>query len=201
MVELRLASPDDSSQILDIYGPIIENTSISFKYQVPSGSAFRDRIQNILKTHPWLVCVYQGQVVGYAYAGPHRSREAYRWSTETSVYIAEGFQQKGIASSLYRALLEGLQIQGYYTALAGITLPNRASVSFHQSYGFTPVGTYHQVGFKFGQWHSVGWWEYQLKSDDTEPVPPLSMDTLVKLEKWQELINSQIKNINLQTLS
>ena len=199
MFEICLATEDDVPQILDIYRPIIENTSISFEYDVPTVEQFTSRVINILKTHPWLVCTHQGQLAGYAYASPHRSRKAYQWSTELSVYIAENYLKMGIAKALYQVLIKGLKLQGFHTALAGITLPNKASVQFHESIGFIPIGTYHNVGFKFGKWHSVGWWEYQLASYSESPVTPSSIDMLSSSIEWKNFIKSSSNQLRANT--
>ena len=98
-------------------------------------------------------------MVGYAYAGRHRSREAYQWSVEVSVYVAENQHRRGVGRALYTSLVECLRLQGFFHAYAGITLPNPASVGLHESLGFQPVGVYKDVGYKLGQWHTVGWLE------------------------------------------
>jgi phosphinothricin acetyltransferase len=95
--------------------------------------------------------------VGYAYAGPWRSRPAYRWTCETSIYLEIGRRRRGSGRALYEALLARLAERGYRTAVAGMTLPNEASVALHRAMGFEPVGTFRQVGRKHGQWHDVAW--------------------------------------------
>lgn len=196
MLEVRMATQKDIPKMLDIYGPIIQNTSISFEYDLPTLEQFAGRVNDILKTHPWLVCIHQDQLAGYAYAGPHRSREAYQWSTELSVYIAENYQKMGIAKALYQVLVKGLKLQGFHTGLAGITLPNEASIKFHESFGFSPIGTYHNVGFKFGRWHSVGWWEYQLTPYAESPGALLPNDVLNSSVDWQHFTKSISARLN-----
>jgi phosphinothricin acetyltransferase len=104
---------------------------------------------------PWLAFDSDGAVLGFAYASPHRARAAYRWSVDSSVYVRSGTRHRGIAKALYGALFELLRRQGYVNVYAGITLPNPASVRLHESTGFSLVGTYARVGFKFGRWHDV----------------------------------------------
>lgn len=187
MTEIRLANDKDGAHMLEIYAPIIEQSAISFEYQVPTVGQFENRVVKVLQSHPWLVCTSQEKVVGYAYAGPHRSRDAYKWSTELSVYVHSQFQRKRIANALYTALISVLKLQGFYTALAGITLPNETSVGFHETFGFTPVGIYNNIGNKFNRWHSVGWWELPLQPYGS-PVETLSLDSIIASPVWAEIM-------------
>lgn len=154
---IRLANAADVDGILAIYGPMITQTSITFEYEVPDAHAFLKRIEEVLSFAPWLVCELDGNVAGYAYAGKHRSRAAYQWSVELSTYVHPDFKRRGVAFGLYTSILEILKLQGYYNAYAGITLPNQASVAFHERISFQSIGIYQAVGFKHGQWHDVGW--------------------------------------------
>ena len=175
MVTIRLATPDDDRQILDIYSPIILNTPISFEYEVPSVQEMQGRIEKTLHHFPWLVCEVDGVAAGYAYAGHHRVRAAYQWSVDVTVYVHGDYRRHGIGRALYTALFEVLVLQGYYNAYAGITLPNPASVGLHESVGFQPLGVYHAVGYKHGQWYDVGWWERPLQPRTLEPEAPRSI--------------------------
>lgn len=98
-------------------------------------------------------------ICGYAYGTPHRARQAYQRSVETSVYVSSKFRGRGVGTELYKALFESLSQKGYHNAFAGITMPNDASVSLHRSLGFESIGTFREVGFKFGNWHDVSWWQ------------------------------------------
>lgn len=100
-----------------------------------------------------------GEILGYAYASQHRSRPAYRYSIDAAVYVAGTAHRRGVARSLYNRLLPAAAVSGYQAAFAGIAVPNEASVGFHEAMGFTPVGFYIEVGYKFGEWHDVGWWQ------------------------------------------
>ena len=113
----------------------------------------------------WLVAEDAGQVAGYAYATPHRSRGAYRWSVETSVYVAAAARGQGVGTQLYTALLPVLAEKGYCNAYAGITLPNDASVALHRRVGFQAIGVFRSVGRKFGAWHDVSWWHLPLRAE------------------------------------
>jgi L-amino acid N-acyltransferase YncA len=114
----------------------------------------------------WLVCEQDGRMAGYAYAGPYRSRCAYSWSVESTVYVHREFQGKGIGKKLYRQLFEILKGQGVVNVIAGITLPNEASVGLHESLKFEKVAEFKDVGFKLGHWWAVGFWQLQLQKPD-----------------------------------
>lgn len=140
----------------DIYAPIVENTVISFEGEPPTVD---EMVHRIGAAHAFLVAERGGRVVGYAYAGPHRTRAAYRTSVDVSVYIDEGARRSGVGAALYGVLLPQIKQQGYHAAFAGIALPNPSSIALHESVGFSPVGVYRDVGFKFGKFHDVGWWQ------------------------------------------
>jgi len=152
----------DAAACLAIYRPAVVEGIASFEADVPTIAEFEARIAKALESWTWLVFEEAGRVVGYAYGGTHRARAAYRWSTETSVYVSADHHGKGIGRRLYEALLPMLSDRGYATALAGITLPNDASVALHNSLGFTPIGIFHRVGWKFGRWHDTFWSEKSL---------------------------------------
>ena len=117
----------------------------------------------IRKAHIWLVAENDhGQVVGYAYGGPHRDRAAYNSTVEVSAYIDRNLHRTGLGRRLYTALFERLRERGYRLLVAGITLPNEASVGIHEALGFEPVGIYKNIGFKNGEWWDVGWWQLDL---------------------------------------
>jgi phosphinothricin acetyltransferase len=138
----------------------------------------RRRISTVLAQYPWLVCESSDKVVGYVYATAHRERAAYRWSVDVAAYVKEDAQRRGIARALYTALFEILALQGYRNAYAGITLPNPASVAMHEAMGFEQVGVYHRVGYKFGKWHDVAWFERPLAERVLEPSEPIAFPML-----------------------
>ena len=158
-MHIRSATVDDAQAIQAIYAPIVTDTVISFEDVPPSVDEMAARIAATLQSHPYLVAERDGRVVGYAYAGSHRSRAAYRRSVDVSAYVADDARRAGIGGTLYRHLLADLQERGYHAAFAGIALPNAASVALHEAVGFRPVGIYREVGFKFDRWHDVGWWQ------------------------------------------
>nr|WP_060984157.1 arsinothricin resistance N-acetyltransferase ArsN1 family B [uncultured Acidovorax sp.] len=169
---IRTANPADAAAITAIYAPIVQATSISFEMDPPSVEQMGERIAKTLQDLPWLVSEdAQGWVNGYVYASKHRERAAYQWSVDTTAYIREDARGQGIGKQLYGELKRILVELGYCQAFAGIALPNKASVSLHESVGFEALGVYRNVGFKHGQWHDVGWWQCSLQSP-TDPKPP-----------------------------
>lgn len=179
-----MARADDGDAIAAIYAPIVQDTVISFEATPPSGEQMGARVAATVPTHPWLVAERDGSVVGYAYGGAHRARAAYRWAVETSVYVHADARRAGVARTLYRALLAQLELQGFVEAFAGVTLPNDASVGFHESFGFTPVGVYRRVGFKYGAWHDVGWWQRALCEPPSDPEEPRTPTQLAGSDAW-----------------
>lgn len=166
---VRLATPADAAPIADIYAPFVRDTAVSFEETPPDAATMAQRIAETLSRFPWLVAERDGALLGYAYAGPHRARAAYRWCVETSVYVAPAARRTGLARALYADLLMRLRDRGFVHAYAGITLPNDASVRLHESIGFVPVGIYPRIGWKLGQWHDVGWWRLELGATDGAP--------------------------------
>ena len=166
---LRVARPDDAGDIAAIYTPFVLDTAISFETNPPDLDEMRRRITSTLVAYPWLVAEDAGQVVGYAYASQHRSREAYRWACDVAVYLSPKAQGRGLGSRLYTELLSILTAQRFRRAYGGIALPNAASIALHEKLGFRHLGTYTKVGFKLGQWHDVGWWQCALGPSENPP--------------------------------
>jgi L-amino acid N-acyltransferase YncA len=171
---IRVASTDDAASVAEIYGPSVTENATSFEVVAPDASEMSSRISKILPQYPWLVCEAEGQVIGYAYASAHRDRAAYRWSVDVSAYISTKVHRRGVGTALYAALFEILVLQRYRNAYAGITLPNSASEGMHGRAGFSLVGVYHHVGYKFGVWHDVGWYERSLLPPAANPLEPIS---------------------------
>jgi L-amino acid N-acyltransferase YncA len=172
-VLIRHAEPArDALACAHIYEPAVTDGVASLEDVAPSASEMRARIERVARGYPWLVAELDDAVVGYAYGTQHRDRAAYRWATDTSVYVASSHQRRGVGRALYAALLPLLVRQGLYVACAGITLPNDASVALHESFGFEPVGSYERVGFKSGRWWAVGWWLAQLREQADGATPP-----------------------------
>ncbi len=169
---IRPACTEDAAACAAIYRPFVTDSHTSFETVPPSAQDFVDRIDSTLRTHPWLVAERAGEVVGYAYAGQHRDRVAYQWAADVSVYLADQARGQGVGGALYTTLFDVLRSQGFRIALAGVALPNAASVALHERLGFTPVGVYRRIGYKLGAWYDVGWWQLVLDDTDTEPTAP-----------------------------
>jgi L-amino acid N-acyltransferase YncA len=174
---IRTADPDrDAAGCVAIYAPYVKAGATSFEEESPQPARFAERIAHTLARYPWLVAESGGEVIGYAYACPHRSRPAYRWAVEVSVYVAAGQWRRGYGRALYAELIERLRRQRFQVACAGITLPNDASTALHESMGFVPVGVYRRIGWKAGAWRNVGWWQLELEPPGdglpAEPLPP-----------------------------
>jgi L-amino acid N-acyltransferase YncA len=169
---LRYAEPTrDGAACAAIYAPSVEEGVASFELHAPDADEMAGRIERILPRYPWLVCERDGAVAGFAYGSEHRSRAAYRWTVEVTVYVDRSLHRSGVGRELYGALLELLERQGFHLACAGITLPNEASVALHEAMGFEPVGVYSEIGWKDGDWRDVGWWQRRL-ADPSESPPP-----------------------------
>jgi L-amino acid N-acyltransferase YncA len=169
---VRVADPArDAAACAAIYAPFVSGTAVTFEEDPPPAEAdFAARIAN---AHLWLVAERGGEVAGYAYASQHHARASYRWAADVAVYVGDGQRGRGLGRALYAPLLDELRERGYWVAVAGVTLPNDASVGLHRAFGFTPVGTYERIGWKAGAWHDVAWWQLALRpGDDGPPAEP-----------------------------
>jgi phosphinothricin acetyltransferase len=175
-VKIRAARPDDAAAIATIYAPYVTASPVSFETEAPDAGEIARRMAEGGRLYPWLVARGEdGSVLGYAYAAAFRTRPAYRFSVETTVYVAGDAQGRGVGGRLYEALLPILETQGYTQAIAAITLPNAASVALHERHGFRRVGAYEEVGFKQGGWHSVGLWQRALAPLVEAPEEPKAL--------------------------
>jgi len=185
---IRFATQKDAGQIVEIYAPFCVGTPVSFETEPPSLALMRQRINKTLKVFPWLVSEHEGQILGYAYASRHRERAGYRWSVDVSVYVREGHRRKGLGRALYSSLFAILRLQGFYNIVAGISLPNPASVTLHESMGMRRVGVYRGIGFKCGKWHDVGWWQLALRAQDGEPEEPRELPVVRDLDECRDAL-------------
>jgi L-amino acid N-acyltransferase YncA len=182
---IRLATGRDAERVAAIYAPNVTGTVVSFELEPPGADEMRRRIGVTLERRPWLVCERQGRVSGYAYAGAHGSRAAYRWAVDVSVYVDGEARRTGVGRALYASLFAALKLQGFYNAYAGVTLPNPASVGLHEAMGFRPVGVYRGVGYKMGAWHDVGWWHLPLRERVADPEAPAELPSVLGSEEWE----------------
>ena len=165
-IRIRPAKPEDAEKLLAIYAPYVEQTAITFEYEVPTVEEFRERIHNTLKKYPYLVAEQGGEPVGYAYVGPFHDRPAYDWAVETSIYVDQNKKRMGIGKKLHEALEEELRNRGFLNMNACIAYPaqedeylTRNSVEFHAHLGYRMVGQFHQCGYKFHRWYDMVWME------------------------------------------
>jgi phosphinothricin acetyltransferase len=156
---IRACTAADAAAICAIYNPYIRDTVITFEEAPVATAEMARRIGEVTGRLPWLVAEEQGAIVGYAYATPWKTRSAYRFSVETTVYVAPGQQRRGLATDLYRELLVQLRRLGMHCAVGGIALPNAASVALHEKLGFKKIGQFAEIGRKFDRWVDVGYWE------------------------------------------
>lgn len=158
-LEVRPGRVEDAAACQAIYAPFVEDTWVSFEEEVPSVREMARRIEGFGASHGWVVAEADGAVAGYAYGSPHRLRHAYRFSCDVAIYVPDAHTGKGVGTALYEALFPILAAHEIHAAYAGIALPNEASEALHKSVGFTPVGIYREVGWKFGAWRDVAWWQ------------------------------------------
>ncbi len=185
---IRLAEESDAEGVRSIYAPVVRDTAISFELEPPSLEEMRQRIRSLRDRLPWLVCAEGPEVRGYAYADRFRTRAAYQWSVEVTVYVSAAWQRRGVGQALYTSLLEGLRVLGYKSAFAGIALPNPPSVALHEALGFRPAGTFRAAGFKLGRWHDVGWWQLELQPLDQPQGAPRTVAEVAALVEWRSAL-------------
>lgn len=174
---VRMATVGDAAELLKIYAPYVEQTAITFEYEVPSLQEFASRIEHTLKKYPYLVAEKDGRIVGYAYAGSFNERAAYDWAVETSIYVDQNAKKMGIGRTLYEALEDVLKRQGILNLNACIGYPEhedeyltKNSVEFHAHLGYRFVGEFKQCGYKFGRWYNMVWMEKHIGEHGEIPV-------------------------------
>ena len=169
----------DGAACAAIYAPFVAATAVSFEDEPPTAEEMARRIASTSERYPWLLAQDGDGVAGYAYGAAHRERAAYRWACDVAVYVGERHRRQGVGRALYGVLLELLERQGIQVACAGITLPNDGSVALHEACGFEPIGVYRRIGWKFGEWHDVWWWQLELAPANehapAEPRPPVRL--------------------------
>lgn len=161
-LQVRNATPDDARRICEIYNYYVLNSGATFEEQPVSEPEMRVRMEEYQRQYAWLVAEKDGQVLGYCYATRWKPRSAYRMTVESAVYVDIERQREGAGALLLVSLVQRLRELGLHCALAGICLPNPASVALHEALGYRKVGELEEVGFKFGRWMNVGYWELVL---------------------------------------
>ena len=179
-IQIRAAVPADAPALLAIYAPYVEQTAITFEYDVPAEAEFTRRIVDTLQNYPYLVAEQDGVPVGYAYAGKFHERAAYDWSVETSIYVEQHRKRQGIGRLLHDALEQELRRRHFLNMNACVACPigendpylTRDSICFHEKLGYRMVGEFHQCGYKFGRWYHMVWLEKHIGSGKPQPVMP-----------------------------
>ncbi len=197
MANIRLANPlKDARQVAAIYYPYVINTHITFEYVPPNGSVITSRMKSRQEKFPWLVCEHEGELMGFAYGSSFRSQQAYDWSVETTIYVREAAHNLGIGSALYETLIECLRFQGYMSAVGVIALPNEASVSLHNKFGYKEIGVLPDAGYKSGSWYDVGIWRLELKEASPTPEEIIPIDHIINtldFARTLEKVSSKIE--------
>jgi len=162
---IREATDNDIEQIVSIYNHYILNSVATFEEAEINVSEMAGRIHKVKNDGlPWLVAVENDEVIGYAYAGKWNNRAAYRYTAEVTIYLLHAVVSKGVGTKLYDELFSRLHGLGIHVVIGGITLPNPASIAIHEKFGMKRVGLFTEVGYKFGKWLDVGYWETQLNA-------------------------------------
>ena len=159
---IRACEPPDASQVCQIYNHYVRETVVTFEEIPVVEHDMAQRIAEVTERLPWLVWEQHGTIVGYAYATVWKARSAYRFSVESTVYLSQSFAGRGIGTQLYQALIADLRGRSVHCIVGGIALPNPASIALHEKLGFSKIGQFKEIGWKFGRWVDVGSWELVL---------------------------------------
>ncbi len=206
-MRIRTASPRDGAALLKIYGPYVERTAITFEYRVPSVEEFSGRIERTLKQYPYFAAEFEGELVGYAYAGPFHEREAYDWAVETSIYVAWDQRKMGIGRRLHDALETALREQGILNMNACVACPcgeadeylTWSSLEFHRRLGYRLVGEFRQCGYKFGRWYNMAWLERHIGDHlGEQPVPKAFGDIRERMEQGLSACSGHQENRKIE---
>jgi phosphinothricin acetyltransferase len=159
---IRPVTTADAPALAAIYNHYVLNTIVTFEEEPITLAESKWRIEEVTATNPWLAAVEDGRILGYAYANKWKSRCAYRYAVESTVYLDKDATGRGLGTQLYTALLADLKKRGLHGVIGGIALPNAASVALHEKLGFKKIGQFKEVGWKFEKWIDVGYWELLL---------------------------------------
>lgn len=166
---IRDANIADAERLVEIYSYYVLNTAVSFEYEVPSVAEFENRIKMTKERYPYVVCILNDRIVGYAYAGAYSSRQAYNWTATTSVYVDKDYRRQGIGSSLYNELEKRLREKDIVNLLAGIAFCEEEdeylthdSFNFHTHAGYSKVAHMKTIGKKFDRWYDLLWMQKKL---------------------------------------
>lgn len=187
---IRVATPSDAAKIRDIYAPFCESSAVTFEEEPPTEAEVVDRIESTLERYPWLVCERDGEIVGYAYAGPLRKRRAYEWVVELSVYVAESARRSSVGEALYESLFAILERQGVCDAYAVTTIPNPATVGFHERLGFDRLVDFPAMGYVEDDWYDIAWWRRSIAEKPADPDRPRSFPSVREDEDFEDLLRA-----------
>ena len=188
---IRIALESDIPAMLAIYAPFVENTTVSFEYDVPTEEVFLQRFRGITEQFPWLVWEEDGRVLGYAYAAKPFERAGYSWCAEPSIYLHDDARGRGIGRKLYAVLEAILEQQGYCVLYSLITSENLASIRFHEKCGYTTTAVFPECGRKFGRWLGLHWMEKRLKIGENPSAFPMSWLSIVQdAERFCDILGS-----------
>ena len=163
-MEFRSVETSDSFQITEIYNHFIATSHATFELEPIDVAEMEKRIHETLEAgYPFLICESDSGIVGYAYGRKFRPRRAYQHSLEITIYIKPGYERRRIGSQLYENLIAAIKKGDFHSIIAGISLPNDASISLHEKFGFEKVAHFREVGFKFDRWIDVGYWQMILR--------------------------------------
>lgn len=179
-IMLRPVTVADAAELVSIYAPYVEQTAVTYEYEVPSVEEFQGRIANTTKNYPYLAAVENGVILGYAYASAFHPRAAFRWTAEVTVYLRKEAHGRGIGRMLYEALEEKLKQQNVQTAIALIADPNPESVAFHEKMGYRVAGRLTNCAYKLGQWRGMYYMEKFLGEHAGEPESFLPFSEIEK---------------------
>lgn len=189
MIEICQAELEDAKGLLAIYAPYVEETAITFEYEVPSLDDFRERMREIMRFYPYLVAKRDGAIIGYAYASAFHERAAYQWSAEVTIYLAKAARGQGLGRKLYQELETYLKQMGVLNLNACIASTSKedthltnTSQKFHEALGYHLVGRFHKTGYKFERWYDMIWME---KALGEHPTPPKA------LRSFQEILGEE----------
>ena len=185
---IRIAAIEDVPEMLAIYAPYVENTTVSFEYEPPTLEEFTRRFRTYTRQFPWLVWEEDGKILGYAYASAPFTREAYQWCAAPTIYLRREAQGKDIARKLYAVLEEILFSQGYQVLYSLVCGENIPSLRFHEKNGYRIRAEFPRQGFKQGRWLDMIWLEKRPEIANIPSAPPC---------KWIEIVQNaeSLRNI------
>jgi phosphinothricin acetyltransferase len=159
---IRNVIDQDAKQIASVYNYYVNESINTFETIPIDETEMLSRIRSIKENYPFIVFEKDKRIIAYAYAARWKTRQAYDLTVESSVYVDAAYHGKGIATSLYKILLDQLKKKGFHSVLAGISMPNDTSIHLHEKLGFVYSGTLKEVGLKFGKWIDVAYWNLLL---------------------------------------